>query len=474
MTPTPEQLAIIEAARNTSENLEVQALAGAAKTSTLILVAQALPGVPILCLAFNKKIALEMKQRLPGNCTAKTLHSLGMNAWNDYLGRRCTVNGSKMHQLFKALVDASADRNALWDERSDIMDALSYGKARGWVPDGTPGANALISDDQFLDTLDVELTPLAWSAVRTLASRSIALARAGEIDFDDMVLLPVVFPCYVEGSPLVLVDEAQDLSSLNHALLRKVVRKRIIAVGDPCQAIYGFRGAHQESMDVLREAFSMRTFTLSVSFRCPRSIVREARWRAPHMQWPEWAEEGEVSHAEEWSFEMLPHTAAVVCRNNAPLFSLAMRLIRAGRMPTMPRNDIGPRLANIMRRFGPVTLPQEAVLAKIEEWQATRAKKTRDTNSLADQAECLRIFASHGKDLGQALTWIKDLTERSGTLELCTIHKSKGLEWDEVFILDEHLIGRHDQEPNLRYVAQTRARKHLHYITTKGLQETHD
>ena len=64
-TPTQEQLDIIAAATDTSDNLIISALAGAAKTSTLELIANALPDVNIITLAFNKAIAEEMKSRLP-------------------------------------------------------------------------------------------------------------------------------------------------------------------------------------------------------------------------------------------------------------------------------------------------------------------------------------------------------------------------------------------------------------------------
>ena len=56
-TPTDEQVAIVEAAKRTKDNLLVSALAGAAKTSTLELITKAVTGIPILSLAFNKKIA---------------------------------------------------------------------------------------------------------------------------------------------------------------------------------------------------------------------------------------------------------------------------------------------------------------------------------------------------------------------------------------------------------------------------------
>ena len=52
---TEEQEVIINAALNTRDNLMLNALAGAAKTSTLQFLAKYLPIQPILCLAFNKE-----------------------------------------------------------------------------------------------------------------------------------------------------------------------------------------------------------------------------------------------------------------------------------------------------------------------------------------------------------------------------------------------------------------------------------
>ena len=67
-TPTEEQLSILEFVKSSDENLILQALAGAAKTTTLVMIAETLKKQMVLCLAFNKKIAVEMEERLPGNC----------------------------------------------------------------------------------------------------------------------------------------------------------------------------------------------------------------------------------------------------------------------------------------------------------------------------------------------------------------------------------------------------------------------
>lgn len=470
MTPTSEQLAIIKAATSSDENLIINALAGAAKTSTLILIAQALAPLPILSLAFGRKIAEEMKERLPPSCTASTLHSLGLSAWKRRLGRFPKIDKTKTSRLWRRFVDSLSsedERTLAWEFRSEILDGYSYAKGRGFSPLSKAG---LLSEDALFEALDPTPTPFVCSAVLSLTKWSEQEALDGTLDYDDMVLLPVLYPCSFDFFPLILIDEAQDLSSLNHALLKKVAKKRLIAVGDPCQAIYGFRGAHEESMAIMQRDFSMRSLTLSISFRCAQEIVRAAQWRAPQMKWPEWAKPGEVRSLETWSVDDLPEYAAIICRNNAPIFFLALRLIRAGRFPTLPRNDIGLALIKILEKFGQSTLSQENCLTKLQEWTTQQLKRSKSPEAVHDKADCLRIFIEAGETLGQAIAFAKDLLARSGTLEMMTVHKAKGLEWEEVFILDSQLISNRGQDPNLRYVAQTRAKARLTYLTSTGFE----
>ena len=475
-TPTPEQTLIIEAAQGTSDNLLVSALAGAAKTSTLVLVAKALSSTPILCLAFNRRIADEMRQRLPGNCEAKTLNALGHAAWMRVLGRRVALETSKTYNIVSSLIEAlpADEKSSAYASMSFIMESVNTGKTAGYIPPGFSHLRGLHDDSTFFSTLDEEPTPLEEDLIREASAISIRQAFDGTIDFNDQILLPTTFPaCAFPQFPVVLIDEAQDLSELNHAMLRKIARKRLIAVGDECQAIYAFRGASANSMALLREKFSMTELFLSISFRCPRRVVREAQWRAPRMQWPDWAEEGEVTTLPTWTKSTPPDGSAIICRNNAPLFRMALRLLKAGRYPELLGNDIGKGLLKIMKKFGKSNLPQENVLLAIAGWQEEKLAKTRSPTSINDRAECMRIFASAAQDLGGALAYAEHIFNSSGPVKLMTAHKSKGLEFDHVFILDRDLIrtDKHQQEKNLLYVAQSRAKRTLTYITTEGFED---
>jgi superfamily I DNA/RNA helicase len=271
----------------------------------------------------------------------------------------------------------------------------------------------------------------------------------------------------------VLVDEAQDLSALNHATLRKMCKQRVIAVGDSRQAIYGFRGAHEDSMSLLASQFSMRELSLSITFRCPVAVVEHVRWRAPHIQAPDWAETGSVTSLAAWSACDLPDFAAVLCRNNAPLFSLAIKLLKAGRHVEVGNADIAKGLLKIMRKFGERSLPQASVLLAIDAWMLKEKgkNKKRAHAGIEDRADCMRLFATQGTNLADAIAYAEHLCASIGPLKLLTGHKAKGLEFDHVYFLDQELVGPNEQDPNLRYVIQTRAKKTLTYIRSRDYVE---
>lgn len=476
-TPTPEQVAIVAAARDSDRNLLVSALAGAAKTSTLELIAAALPGVEILALAFNKKMAVEMQERMPSNVKAMTLNALGHRTWMDATGRRLKINASKTYDIANELIRTKlqTEQSILWETFAELLRIIDFGKACGYIPSSHfDQAKALMRDEDFFGHLEQKLSDVEIDFIREVTLQSLHLAMKGECDFNDQILMPTIFHGAFPRYPLILVDEAQDLSSLNHATLRKLVgKRRLIAVGDPCQSIYGFRGAHEESMSLLRTEFDMQELPLTISFRCPQSIVKHVRWRAPQMRWPEWAKAGEVQTLSSWTSAVLQDDAVVICRNNAPLFAVAIKLLKTGRSCELHGRDVVASLTKIMRKFGGHDLPQHEVLAKIDSWLANEMEKNkaRAHDRLKDRADCMRVFADEGTTLGDALAYAQHLSQLRSPLKLMTGHGAKGLEFDHVYFLDQHLVGKTEQEPNLRYVIATRAKETLTYIRTEDFIE---
>ena len=280
MTPTLEQSAIVAFARESKANLIISAYAGAAKTTTLVLACEALPGIPILSLAFNKRIATEMEKRLPSHVKSATLNGLGHGIWASACAKRLVLQTDK---TFKSLQDYIAnqprgDQTTLRGEMSNILQAVRAAKSSGYIPEGKyPQTKSLISAEDFFSDLD---DPAPQHVVDALLVTSITQAYAGVIDFDDQIYMPTLFGGTFPRFPVTCVDEAQDLSPLNHEMLAKLVdTRRLIVVGDKYQSIYGFRGAAQNGMDLLQSRFNMTELKLSTSFRCPRRIVELARTR---------------------------------------------------------------------------------------------------------------------------------------------------------------------------------------------------
>lgn len=468
-TPTPEQSAIIEAAKTTRDNLIITARAGAAKTTTLEMIAASL-NQPMLCLAFNKSIATAMKERLPARCECKTLNALGHRAWMDHTGKRLTLDGQKRGAILRDLIkeERNQEKQAeLWKGYRDMLDAVGALAANGYHPP-FPGARPLVSRGDL--SLPVNFTAAEEELVYRTADEAARQALSGHIDFDDQILMPTIYHASFPRLPLTLIDEAQDLSPLNQEMLAQIVgNRRLIAVGDPAQAIYGFRGADADSMTNLQRRFDMTEMTLTISFRCARSIIESVWWRCPDMRWPDWAEAGSVEHIDTWTLDDIPNPATVLCRNNAPLFRLAMLMLRNGYRPELAGNDLAKTLIKDMKALSggkksDPQMPQEAALRALAQWKKEKERRHRGAVWVTDKAEIMHMFLSAEPTLGRACARAEALFKSSGPVKLMTVHKAKGLEWPAVHILNEDLFRNEGQDPNLRYVAATRAKSTIRYL----------
>lgn len=480
LTPTAEQSLVIEAATSSKDNLLVSALAGAAKTTTLVMLAEALRGKPMLSVAFNASIAKEMQKRLPGHCQSATLNSIGHRAWGSVISARLSVDAKKVQGIVKDMLAHHPFADEAQEAWGDIIALTRRARALGYIPESQP-VPGLIDRYDLRDALEEEeYDPLAWEMLDEIINTCIKRAHKGSIDFDDQIYMPTLFGAQWPRFPVTLVDEAQDLSPLNHAMLRQIVKdRRVIAVGDRFQSIYGFRGAADGGMDLLKDEFQMKELTLSISFRCPVNVVKAARFRAPQMQWAPNADTGQVNHFSEWTSHDIPDEAAILCRNNAPLISIALAFLRAGRGVDLKSFDISKRLQKMLEDLGPGPMPREEGLRAVAQWRRNKLEEGKAAESvIEDRAACLYVFVDSTETLGQAIKKCQSIFQHEGPIKLMTIHKSKGLEFDDVFILDEFFIGRaastdaeKEQERNLRYVAITRAKKNLGYITSDNYQE---
>lgn len=470
LPPTSEQKECIDAIANGSGNLLINALAGTGKTTTLDFIQGASPVLPVLCLAFNKSVADEATSRFPSTTTVRTFNSLGHRIWSKSVSS-LTLNPKKTAEIIKEVLSSlkGDDKKAASSAWFEISSAVSMAKALGYVPDGKyPQAKRLIDKRTLNGALEEIPSPFISSLIDLVLHHSIKASYSGLIDFNDQIYMPTLFGGTFPRFPLVLVDEAQDLNPTNHALLDKLCKGRVCAVGDPWQSIYGFRGAVQDGMAKIRAKFSMDERTISFSFRCPQAIVENARWRVQNFNWIK--EGGLVEILPSLHASDIPDGAAIICRNNAPLFRCAFHLLSAKRSVQVSGSEIGPKLIRIMSRLDDASASQAKVLGRIEEWKKQKLSNSNASATVLDMVECMKVFTGFGATLGQAVAYAEHLFKQQGTIRLMTGHKAKGLEFSTVYHLDPWLIGDDDQELNLRYVIQTRSSDRYFEIDSKDIR----
>lgn len=472
IVPTDENLDILDFVEKSDANLQINAYAGTGKSTQLRMVADVADRYDsIMYLVFNVSAKKDAEQKFLGTrAEIKTLNGLGHGVWSKFVPK-IALNPksgyeSKCGLILKELIDdlKGDDRKEAKEAYWEILSAVGFAKSLGYVPKVFKEVRGLTGREAFHSQLDGRPTELLADLIDAVLHYSIKAAYSGYIDYNDQIYMPALFGGAFPRRSLVMVDEAQDLNPCNHEMLKKLRAGRLITVGDDYQSIYGFRGAVQGGMGKLATHFESALKTISISFRCPQAIVENARWRVPEFKWVKHG--GIVQNLSELSTDTIPHGAAIICRNNAPLFRLALRLLRNRRSVSVAGSDIGPRLIGRLKKIGAPNDSRAALLAKIEGWRMEKLQSTNSPDVINDESDCLVVFAEFGRTLEEAIEYASAVLKASGTIKLMTGHKAKGLEFDTVYHLDPWLIrdNKGEQELNLRYVIQTRSKQAYYEI----------
>ena len=482
--PTPEQKAIFAAVQDGRENLAVDAVAGAGKTTTIVQ-ACAVSGPNTGFLAFNSHIAAELKLRLNGYAEASTIHGLGFAALNRRM-RGIELNKVKTRDSLKKLFPKIhregkgrwAGKSFLKDDWASLVDAVSVCKQQNALPDENLSAIETACWRQGVDLPDEPRRSEFWQYAQ--AAVEDAIADVSTCDFDDMVFLPVRLNLIRPEFATLYVDEAQDLNP-SQQQLALAAGDRINIVGDPHQAIMGFAGADVKSFPRLCESLAARAgglskLPLTACFRCPESHLRLARMLVPHIEPAAFADEGEVAElAPQQMLEQLRPNDMVLCRSTAPLVKLAYRLLAAKVSVVVRGRKIGDGLKDLVKSLRATT--PVMLLARLSVWEIDQKEKLDDAEApddakdeLADRCGSLRALAQNATTIGDITdlldTLFSDL-DPAGKVLLSTVHRSKGLEANRVWVYEPGLMPSRAgdvQELNLLYVALTRAKESLFLV----------
>ena len=494
--PSQYQKAIFDYIQHEKGNLVVEAAAGSGKTYTLVKALSLIPqDKRVLMTAFNKDIVKELTKKVKEfpNVEVRTLHGLGMILTTRGLGiGGMKPEGYKYTQLIY---------NHWQDLTKTNINKLSRNARKSFVEN----TKKLVDFGRFyLATTRSEMIELmtkydipcvADEVDVALKVMAIGGKNLDSIDYTDMIWMPHIYDLHLQECEydFIMVDECQDLNVAERNLVLRCLKEggRLIAVGDSNQCIYGFSGSDPDSFRAIQSIPNTVSMPLSISYRCPESVVKFAQNLVPSIEAKQGAEEGVILDCV--SLDDVHDGDMVLCRNNAPLLQVYCKLLEQGKRAYIRGSDVGKNLQNIVvgthQEYLHTNLKQDGVFIRLYEdlFNSRKAIMERYGISQEDAMKHETIQAKLDmiralEVLGADLTTTEELTKKIGDIfpkndkgegiMLSTVHKAKGLEADNVFIacaslmpsksaLDEWQV---QQERNLMYVAYTRAKKVLGFL----------
>jgi superfamily I DNA/RNA helicase len=502
--PSKYQQAIYDYIENETGNLVVEAAAGAGKTTTLVNCLKLIPdGMRVLMCAFNRDIVTELGKKTKGfeNVEVRTLHGLGLAMLKrNYPTINPVPNDFKYESYIKNNI---RDYTSLNLRRMSTKEYFRYvDNIKKYVDYGRYYLCKTEKDLDFIeDRYDIE-------TIRDEKRIALEVMEWGkteieDIDYTDMVWFPHVLNLSPVGLlyDFIMVDECQDMNKAERGLVL-MCRKpntRLISVGDRNQMLYSFAGGDPDSFNALMSIPNTKCLPLSISYRCPRNVVDFAKQLVPTIEANEAnTVEGKVLY--DVSLDDAEDGDMILCRNNAPLVQVYNEFLKLGKKAYIRGKDIGRNMKNVIkstkqerinadckedglfvRLYDDVFVTRNKIMEK-SAVDAKTAMKSPIIDAKLDMIKALEVLSEGLTTTEELMAKIDEIfpkRDRKDGISLSTVHKAKGLEAKNVYIVCKSLMpsksAKKDweiqQEHNLMYVAYTRAKEKLGFVDEKDFQQ---
>lgn len=481
MKLTQEQKNIVA----TNENLVINAVAGAGKTSTLIAYAQSKPAeARILYVAFNRSVRLEAQSKFAQaqltNVRVETAHSLAMKHIV-YKYNYTVKQNYKSYEIVKLLkILNNGEAHFEYIIANHILKFMAY---------FCNSTAQKVSELNYLDVVDAPkaqaFVELHYAYIEQLTRRFLQKMNSAEIEVThDFYLKKFQLENVDLGFDYILFDEGQDASpTMLDVFLRQAAVK--VIVGDSHQQIYGWRYAIN-SLDKV----DFKRHTLSVSFRFNAIIAQIAN---EVMRWKHLVTASKDLVIQGAGTTEIIQSKAIIARSNVGLLAKAIEYVIErksikhiyfeGNINSYTYAEDGASLYDILNlKTGQKHLIRDQLI-----------KGMRNVNELKDYIKktdekqlgmMLDIVQEYGAKIPTILKKIKamhvgDNEKEKAEIIFSTVHRSKGMEYDAVQLVDdfitkekiieiakdiqgERAITQLMEEINILYVALTRTKRVLY------------
>lgn len=478
-------------------NMIISAAAGASKTTTIVNATRYIPlEKKILFIAFNKDIVEKLKQEVKRkNVHISTFHSLGNSILieNHIIDHKTEINEYKYSTFIKENIDSLTkygETKSLGNERMlyiyNIIKLSEY--CRYYLAFSTreiKKAADIYGISVIRDEINVCKEVLKWGK-----------EHLDTIDFTDMIWLPNVLNLTTikHTYDFIFIDEAQDTSIMQQKMIEKCVKRgtRFVTVGDEHQAINVWCGSSVEAIENFKKYPNTKEYSLPISYRCPKKIVELAKNYSDNISPQPNAIEGEINY--NVSLFAAKNNDMVLCRTTAPLIKLHLKYLRNNKKSFIRGfDDIRKEYLDLInstfsKNIDKNCLTYDGLIPKLYHILFKEIDRLKDNLKLTDEETMNhpQVFKLYDNiqgimSISEGLTTTEELVdkiniifngEQEDAIQLSTIHKAKGLEADNVFILHPNLLPypfatkewELTTERNLMYVAFTRAKKTLNFM----------
>jgi hypothetical protein len=459
-TPTEEQQDVINTVCS-GQNVVVKAFAGAAKTSTCVMVAKAYP-VSSLYVAFNKSIAEEAKSKFPPNVECRTIHSLAYGAMVDGSVRKRLGSFFDRKDIIHLFFEKGLDTNDYDDDAIIVDEALEL-------------VTLFCQSDKFsigdfttslpnIDDYNPISSRLAWDFWEALSEKDSTIKITHDVYLKWFQLSKPIL-----AYNLIYVDEFQDTSPVIADIVLNQ-KSQLVLVGDSYQSIYAWRGAIN-ALEQVPSTFTLKY--LSTSFRFTQEIADMAN-KLTSIVGNTVPIKGKASFdktnlpitPDDWTKATLVRTNSMLLETLIVAESLDKKVYVIADLKDLwsKMYHINGLAFNNDIRYPDKELKQFTTYKELEE----TAKNVPELRKLIKLTAYLTKggLTTNIKKIQSILVDEEHKDEADFTL--VTSHKSKGLEWSEVTLAEDMFIPREEESPfetlmnnqtlNLLYVAITRGK----------------
>lgn len=432
--------------------LAVDAFAGTGKTSTLVAFAEARTNQKILYIAFNKAIATEAQQRFPNNVECRTTHSLAYGQ----VGRRYKdkLGDPKPYEIADRFNCRPGRAKHALKTVSAFLCSMSTEVTEEHVDRDAVGAENLREIGAV-----VELAASIWRQMQDENSPT-------KMPHDGYLKLWVMSKPKLRYD-YILLDEAQDTNPVTLALVEaQRQHAKLVLVGDRHQGIYGFRKA-LNAMDLVR---ADQRIAITQSFRFAQGIADVATRLLQAFKGETNEVKGRADIEARWTVDRLaPY--AILGRTNAGLFNEAARLASDSADGSLRLHFVGGfdsyMFGKVLDAYHLWMDQQDQIKdSMIGSFRTFSRFKAYGVEVGDPEVKALvKVVESYGARVPKIYDTIKaaEVPKERAQASLSTAHRGKGLEWQQVVLLDDFIeLPPEDddfdpEEINLLYVGVTRA-----------------